>query len=198
MSEPIRCHWPNNDRLIRYHDEEWGAPIHDDSRLFEALILGGAQAGLSWDTILRRRDGYRRAFAEFDPERVARFTPARVERMLADPGIIRNRMKINSAVSNARALLKVRDELGGFDPYIWRFVEGRTIQNRWTRHKDLPARTPVSDAMSKDLRSRGFSFVGSTICYAFMQAVGMVNDHLVDCFRYDQLRRGGSRGGKLR
>lgn len=174
---------------MAYHDREWGVPLHDDRRLFEFLILEGAQAGLSWETILQKRENYRRAFDDFDPRRVARFTPARQARLLADPGIVRNRLKIAAAVRNAQAFLEVQKEFGSFDAFIRRFVDGRPIQNRWERISDVPARTPESDAMSKALRARGFTFVGSTICYAFMQAVGMVNDHLTGCFRHRELRR---------
>lgn len=179
-----RCGWAKNDLSIRYHDEEWGVPVHDDRRWFEFLILEGAQAGLSWDTILRKREAYRRAFAGFDPKAVAKFAEARVESLLADPGIVRNRLKVAGAVQNARAFLRVQDEFGGFDPYIWRFVEGRPVINTWRDHDRIPASTPLSDAISKDLKKRGFTFVGTTICYALMQATGLVNDHLVDCFRY--------------
>jgi DNA-3-methyladenine glycosylase I len=185
-----RCGWAKDDLAIRYHDEEWGVPVHDDRRWFEFLILEGAQAGLSWDTILRKREAYRRAFTGFDPETVAGFNEARIESLLADPGIVRNRLKVNSAVKNARAFLRVRDEFGGFDPYIWRFVEGRPVRNTWRTLGEIPARTPLSDALSKDLKKRGFTFVGSTICYALMQATGLVNDHLVGCFRHFEV--GGS------
>jgi DNA-3-methyladenine glycosylase I len=182
-----RCGWAKDDRAIRYHDEEWGVPVHDDRRWFEFLILEGAQAGLSWDTILRKRESYRRAFAGFDPEAVARFDEARIESLLADPGIVRNRLKVGSAVKNAHAFLRVQHEFGGFDPYIWRFVEGRPVKNVWRSLGDIPARTLVSDALSKDLKKRGFTFVGSTICYALMQATGLVNDHLVGCFRHREV-----------
>ena len=179
-----RCTWAGNDPLyIRYHDEEWGVPVHDDRRLFEFLILEGAQAGLSWITILRKRENYRKAFANFDPVRVARFNKDRVERLLGNPGIVRNRLKIESTVSNAKAFLAVQSEFGSFDRYLWKFVDNRPIVNRWHSHKQVPARTKVSDALSKDLGKRGFRFVGSTICYAFMQAIGMVNDHTANCFR---------------
>ena len=181
----VRCPWPGSDPLyLEYHDHEWGTPVHDDRRLFEMLVLEGAQAGLSWITILRKRDRYRAVFDGFDARRVARFTPARVERLLADPGIVRNRLKVESAVNNARRALEVEAEFGSFDAYIWRFVEGRPLINARATMKDVPARTPESDAMSRDLAARGFRFVGPTICYAFMQATGMVNDHLVSCFRY--------------
>lgn len=173
---------------MRYHDTEWGVPVYDDKVLFEFLILEGAQAGLSWLTILRRREAYRRAFAGFEPEKVARFTPRRIAALLNDSGIVRNQRKIESAVSNARAFLRVQEEFGSFSAYQWRFVDGVPIQNRWKTLRALPARTPVSIAFSKDLRQRGFSFVGPTIVYAHMQAVGMVNDHLVSCFRYRELQ----------
>ena len=182
-----RCEWAKGDRYIRYHDEEWGVPLHDDRRLFELLILDGAQAGLSWSTILNKRDHYRRAFAGFDPARVARFTPEKIETLLLDPGIVRNRLKVNAAVVNARAFLEVQQEYGSFDAYVWGFVHGTPIVNRWKTIREVPATSAESDALSKDLRERGFKFVGSTICYAFMQAVGMVNDHTVDCFRYKQV-----------
>jgi DNA-3-methyladenine glycosylase I len=179
-----RCSWCGTDPLyVRYHDEEWGVPSHDDRHLFEMLLLEGAQAGLSWITILRKREAYRRAFAGFDAGRVARFTPARVERLLADPGIVRNRRKIEGAVKSARAFLEVQREAGSFDRYIWQFVGGRPKVNRPARMADVPVKTPESDAMSRDLKKRGFTFVGSTICYAFMQATGMVDDHVRDCFK---------------
>ncbi len=183
-----RCAWCGSDPLyIRYHDEEWGVPVHDDRRHFEFLVLEGAQAGLSWITILRKRENYRAAFAQFDPERVARFGKRDVERLLGNPGIVRNRLKIESAVKNARAFLAVQEAFNGFDNYVWRFVGGKPIRNRWTRLQDVPATTAESDALSKDLKKRGFSFVGSTIVYAHMQAVGMVNDHVIDCFRHRQV-----------
>lgn len=185
----IRCHWAANELNIPYHDQEWGVPVHDDRKLFEFLILEGAQAGLSWDTILKKRARYLEVFDGFDPEKVARYDKKKVRMLLADPGIIRNRMKIDSSISNARALLKVRNEFASFHSYIWRFVDGRPKQNAWKTHKRVPAKTNESDTMSKDLQKRGFRFVGSTICYAFMQAVGMVNDHVVSCFRYAQLNR---------
>ena len=185
--EAKRCAWARGDLALRYHDEEWGVALHDDRRLFEFLILEGAQAGLSWDTILRKRENYRKAFARFDPETVARFDERAVKRLLADPGIVRNRLKILSAIRNAEAFLRVCDEFGSFDAYVWRFVEGSPRRNAWRSAKQIPARSPESDAMSKELKRRGFNFVGSTICYAFMQAVGMVNDHLVDCFRYREI-----------
>ena len=182
-----RCGWARTALSIPYHDTEWGTPVHDDRTLFEFLILEGAQAGLSWETILAKRDAYRRAFNDFDAERVARYTSKRIERLLANPGIVRNRLKVESTVSNARAFLTVRDELGSFDTYIWRFVGGRPKVNRWREMREVPSSTPESDAMGKDLKRRGFRFVGTTICYAFMQATGMVNDHTVDCFRYREL-----------
>jgi len=186
-----RCFGGDSPLYQRYHDKEWGVPVHDDRTLFEFLILEGAQAGLSWSTILNKRENYRRLFGHFDPQRVARFTPKRVEKLLADPGIVRNRLKIESAIQNASALLAVQQEFGTFDKYIWRFVAGQPRQNAWKDISEVPARTSESDAMSKDLKQRGFNFVGSTICYAFMQAVGMVNDQLVDCFRHAELRKTG-------
>src|SRR6266850_1806856 len=185
---PKRCGWAKTDLAIAYHDVEWGVPLHDDRRLFEFLILEGAQAGLSWTTILRKRDAYRRAFDRFDPGRIARYDARRVRKLLADPGIVRNRFKIGSAIGNARAFLAVQKEFGSFDAYVWRFVSGKTKVNAW-RPGEVPATTPESDALSRDLKARGFRFVGSTICYAFMQAVGMVNDHAVTCFRRGQLSR---------
>jgi DNA-3-methyladenine glycosylase I len=179
-----RCAWAQTPKGIAYHDKEWGRPVHDDRTLFEFLVLEGAQAGLSWETILNKREAYRKAFAEFDPARVARFTPARVQRLLADPGIVRNHLKIGSAVSNATAFLAVQQEFGSFDQYVWRFVGGTPRMNRWRTLNEVPARTAESDALSRDLQQRGFKFVGSTICYAFMQAVGLVNDHTRDCFLY--------------
>ena len=190
MSEkaPVRCAWAGSDPLyLDYHDREWGVPVHDDRLLFEFLTLEGAQAGLSWLTILRKREAYRAAFAGFDPEAVARFDAAKVAALLADPGIVRNRLKVESAVSNARAFLKVREEFGTFDAYMWGFVDGRPIRNARQSIAEIPASTPLSDALSRDLKRRGFRFVGSTICYAHMQAVGMVNDHTVDCFRWREL-----------
>jgi DNA-3-methyladenine glycosylase I len=182
-----RCGWAKDNLAIRYHDEEWGVPVHDDRRWFEFLILEGAQAGLNWDTILRKREHYRRAFSGFDPEAVARFDEARIESLLADPGIVRNRLKVASAVGNARAFLRVQEEFGRFDAYIWRFVEGRPVQNAWRHLNEVPARTPLSDSTSKDLKKRGFTFVGTTICYALMQATGLVNDHLIGCFRHREV-----------
>lgn len=187
MPSVIRCAWANNELTIRYHDEEWGVPVHDDRTLFEFLVLEGAQAGLSWDTILKKRGHYRTAFDDFDPARVARYTPRKIERLLADAGIVRNRLKVESAVKNAKTFLAVQKEAGSFDAYVWQFVGGRPRRNRWRSLKQVPARTAESDALSKDLKKRGFSFVGSTICYAFMQATGMVNDHVQSCFRYAQL-----------
>jgi DNA-3-methyladenine glycosylase I len=185
MRPAVRCPWPGTDPLyLDYHDREWGTPLHDDRRLFEMLILEGAQAGLSWITILRKRERYREVFDGFDPARVARFTPARVARLLAEPGIVRNRQKIDAAVNNAGRALAVAREFGSLDAYLWSFVRGRPIVSAWTSMRDVPARTAESEAMSRDLASRGFRFVGPTICYAFMQATGMVNDHLVACFRH--------------
>ena len=184
-SEPVRCSWARTPLSVAYHDLEWGVPVHDDLVLFEFLILEGAQAGLSWETILNKREAYRQAFAGFDPARVARFTATRVERLLKDPGIVRNRLKINSAVGNAKAFLAVQKECGSFDAYVWRFVGGTPRVNQWRTLKQVPPKTAESDVLSRDLLKRGFKFVGSTICYAFMQAVGLVNDHSVDCFRYD-------------
>jgi len=182
-----RCHWAANEWSIPYHDEEWGVPVHDDRALFEFLILEGAQAGLSWDTILRKRARYRDVFANFDPQRVARYGAQKVRELMKDSGIVRNRLKISATVSNARAFLKVQEEFGSFDAYIWQFVGGKPKKNNWTKHRKVPAKTAESDAMSKDLKKRGFRFVGSTICYAFMQAVGMVNDHVTTCFRYNSV-----------
>lgn len=186
---PVRCSWATGEAMIRYHDEEWGVPAHDDQTLFEFLILEGAQAGLSWSTILNKRDSYRRAFEGFDPERVARYDRRKLDRLLRDPGIVRNKLKIASAIANAKAFLRIQEEFGTFDRYIWQFVDGKPRRNAPHSPKQVPARSPDSDAMSKDLKHRGFNFVGSTICYAFMQAVGMVNDHVVDCFRFRELRR---------
>ena len=185
----IRCQWSSNDLSIAYHDKEWGVPVHDDRTLFEFLTLEGAQAGLSWDTVLKKRERYRELFAGFDPKKVARYDRKKVRVLLKDPGIIRNRLKIESTISNAKAFLEVQKEFGTFDKYIWSFVNGKPIQNAWKTHAGLPASTQVSDAISKDLKNRGFRFVGSTICYAFMQAVGMVNDHATTCFRYRQLAK---------
>jgi DNA-3-methyladenine glycosylase I len=186
---PTRCPWARNELLQAYHDHEWGLPQHDDRVLFEFLILEGAQAGLSWETILRKRENYRKAFARFDPKKVAKFDADDEKRLLADEGIVRNRLKISSAISNAKAFLDVQREFGTFDRYVWQFVGGKPIRNAFQSIKDVPAKTPESDAISKDLSQRGFRFVGSTICYAFMQAVGMVNDHEVRCVRYKQVGR---------
>lgn len=185
-----RCGWCGTDPLyVAYHDTEWGVPVHDDRLLFEFLILEGAQAGLSWITILRKRENYRRAFAGFDAEKVARYGPRQIERLLADPGIVRNRLKVQAAVNNAQRFLEVQEAFGSFDAYIWRFVDGKPIVNRRKSLKQIPASTQESDALGKDLKARGFKFVGSTICYAHMQATGMVNDHLVDCFRHAEVAR---------
>ncbi len=188
MKEKTRCGWSTSDPLyIAYHDHEWGVPVHDDRKLFEMLILEGAQAGLSWITILRKRENYRRAFDNFDPEKVARYNATKVRELLKNEGIVRNRLKIDAAVSNARVFLVVRKEFGSFDRYIWQFVGGQQQRAKRKSMKTIPATTPESDAMSKDLKKRGFRFVGSTICYAFMQAVGMVNDHITECFRYNKV-----------
>jgi len=188
MPEKFRCPWCAKDELYRrYHDEEWGAPVTDDRRIFEFLVLEGAQAGLSWHTVLKKREGYRAAFAGFDPEAVARFDAADAARLLADAAIVRNRLKVAAAITNARAFLRVQEEFGSFSAYIWGFVDGAPVQNRWERLEQIPARTPLSDAISKDLKRRGFAFVGSTIIYAHMQATGMVNDHLAACFRHAEL-----------
>ena len=188
MTTLQRCAWAKTPLSIAYHDEEWGVPVHDDRTLFEFLTLEGAQAGLSWETILNKREAYRKAFANFEPARVARFTAFRVERLLQNPGIVRNRLKVESTVRNARAFLAVQDEFGSFDAYLWRFVDGTPKVNRWESLTQVPPSTPESDALSRDLLRRGFKFVGTTICYAYMQAVGLVDDHMVDCFRH---RRGG-------
>jgi DNA-3-methyladenine glycosylase I len=195
MDEIRRCGWaplgiPN---YLAYHDEEWGVPVHDDVRLFEMLVLEGAQAGLAWSTILNKRDGYRTAFSGFDPSKVARFTPAKIERLLADRAIVRNRLKVESAVANAKATLAVQRELGSLDAYLWSFVGGSPKVNRWKRMGDIPAETDESSAMSKALKRRGFRFVGPTVCYAFMQAVGIVNDHEVGCFRHAEVGEGAPR-----
>jgi len=184
-----RCLWARSESMIRYHDEEWGVPVHDDSTLFEFLVLEGAQAGLSWEMILDKRENYRLAFEGFDPRKVARYDQRKIAQLLKNPGIVRNRLKIASAVRNAQAVLRVEEEFGSFDRYIWQFVDGRPRRNSWKSLNQVPPRTPESDAMSKDLKKRGFSFVGSTICYAFMQGVGMVNDHVVSCFRYAAVLR---------
>ncbi|HEU5401247.1 MAG TPA: DNA-3-methyladenine glycosylase I [Terriglobales bacterium] len=184
LDEKPRCTWPGNELAIRYHDEEWGRPVHDDHVFFEFLTLEGAQAGLSWDTILRKRKNYRRAFDRFDPKKIAKYDKRKIAALMADEGIVRNRLKIEATISNAKAFLQVQREFGSFDKYVWPFVGGRPIVNRWTGLKQLPASTHESDALSKDLRKRGFRFVGTTIIYAFMQATGMVNDHLTSCFLY--------------
>jgi DNA-3-methyladenine glycosylase I len=187
MRERKRCPWAKGDLDVEYHDHEWGVPQHDDRVLFEFLILEGAQAGLSWSTILKKRENYRRAFDGFDAAKIARYRDGKIAKLLADPGIVRNRLKVQSTVANARAFLDVRREFGSFDAYVWRFVNGAPVRNARRTMAEVPARTPEADAMSKDLLKRGFRFVGPTICYAFMQAVGMVNDHLVDCFRYGEI-----------
>ena len=183
----VRCPWAATEPNLTYHDKEWGVPVHNDRTLFEFLILEGAQAGLSWQTVLNKRENYRKAFGNFEPAVVSRFTPARIEKLMQNPGIIRNRLKIESTVSNAKAFLKVQKEFGTFDVYVWDFVGGTPKVNRWGAFAKIPARTTESDALSADLKRRGFRFVGTTICYAFMQAVGMVNDHLIDCYRYSEL-----------
>src|SRR5579862_2883087 len=189
-----RCAWAGTDPLMQqYHDREWGVPVHDDRKHFEFLILEGAQAGLSWSIVLKKREGYRRAFSKFDPEKVARYSTARIAKLTTDPGIIRNRAKIASAVNNARAFLAVQEEFGSFDAYCWQFVGGRPLQNRRTSLRTIPATTAESDAFSRDLKRRGFNFVGSTVIYAHMQAIGMVNDHAIDCYRYRDVRRLGTR-----
>ncbi|MCU1275372.1 MAG: DNA-3-methyladenine glycosylase [Bryobacterales bacterium] len=193
VSEKRRCEWATTEQAIVYHDEEWGVPQHDDQRLFELLILEGAQAGLSWSTILNKRAGYRRAFDNFDARRVARYDQRKVKQLLANPEIVRNSLKIQAAIQNAKVFLAVQKEFGSFDRYLWQFVGNRPIQNARRSLSEIPARTAESDAMSKDLLKRGFKFVGSTICYAYMQAIGMVNDHVVGCFRYREVRR--SKGG---
>jgi DNA-3-methyladenine glycosylase I len=196
---PTRCEWAGTDpEMVAYHDTEWGVPVHDDPTHFEFLVLEGAQAGLSWSTILKRRAGYRKAFAAFDPAKVARFTPAKVEKLLLDPGIIRNRAKVESTVRNAKAFLAVQKEFGSFDAYVWGFVGGRPVVNTWRRTAQLPPFSAESEALSKDLRRRGFGFVGPTVCYAHLQAAGLVNDHLVSCFRYAELTGGGGPSGRGR
>ncbi len=183
-----RCDWAEvHPLMIEYHDNEWGVPVHDDKKLFEFLVLDAAQAGLSWLTVLKRREGYRKAFDGFDPAKVAKYTEKKIEALLTDEGIIRNRQKVSSAVHNARAMLIVKDEFGSFDRYIWQFTDGRTIKNSWKMEEDIPAESDESRAMSKDMKKRGFKFVGPVICYAFMQAAGMVNDHLTSCFRYGEV-----------
>jgi DNA-3-methyladenine glycosylase I len=184
----VRCTWASNELNCKYHDEEWGVPVHGDRRWFEFLVLEGAQAGLSWDTILRKRERYRKVLAGFDPAKVARFDGKKRRELLRDPGIVRNRLKIASTIANARAFLRIQKEFGSFDKYIWNFVGGAPIQNKWNAHKQVPAKTSISIALSKDLLKHGFRFVGPTICYAFMQATGLVNDHLVTCYRYKQLQ----------
>jgi len=191
-AEQKRCSWVNLDNalLVEYHDREWGVPVHDDRKHFEFLILEAAQAGLNWSMVLNKREGYRRAFSQFDPEKVARYTKAKIDKLVADPSIIRNRLKIESAVKNARALLAVQEEFGSFDKYSWRFVDGKPRQNKWKTIRQIPPTTAESDKFSRDLKQRGFTFVGPTVIYAHMQAIGMVNDHLVDCFRYSTIKRG--------
>jgi len=183
----VRCHWAQNELNISYHDEEWGVPVHDEKKWFELLILEGAQAGLSWDTILRKRARYRQVLDGFDPAKVAKYDKKKVRELLRDPGIIRNKLKIAATIANAQAFLNVEEKFGSFDAYVWRFVDGRPRQNAWKTHKQVPAKTLQSDTLSKDLQKRGFRFVGSTICYALMQATGMVNDHLLSCFRYSEI-----------
>lgn len=188
MAEIVRCDWAGNSGpMCEYHDSEWGVPVHDDRKLFEFIVLEGAQAGLSWSTILNRRENYRRVLDGFDPEKIARYNEAKLAELMAEPGIIRNRLKVQSVVSNARAFLKVAEEFGSFDAYAWRFVDGQPVVNRWKRSDQVPAVTPVAEALAKDLKSRGFKFMGPTICYAHMQATGMVNDHLVRCFRWEEV-----------
>ncbi|HEY1067550.1 MAG TPA: DNA-3-methyladenine glycosylase I [Pirellulales bacterium] len=187
--ERFRCPWAKGELYAEYHDREWGVPLHDDRKLFEFLVLDAAQAGLSWLTVLKKRENYRAAFAQFDPNVVATFDDKKIEELMLDPGIVRNRLKVLSAVANARAFLEVQEEFGSFDAYIWRFVGGETLQHQRQSLKEVPAFTPESDAMSKDLKKRGFKFVGTTICYAFMQAAGLVNDHLVECFRHREVAR---------
>ena len=190
--EVKRCEWCTGSDIEKaYHDDEWGEPLHDDQKLFEFLILEGAQAGLSWVTVLKKRDHYRKVFDQFDPSRVAKYSNEKIEQLLMDPGIIRNRLKVSSAVSNARLFLDVQAEYGSFDNYIWQFTDGKAIHNKWRYMSEIPANTTESDAMCKDLKKRGFRFIGTTICYAFMQATGMVNDHTVDCYRYSELRAPG-------
>ena len=182
----VRCEWAGTDPLyIDYHDKEWGVPVHDDRKFFEMLILEGAQAGLSWITILKKRENYKNTFDNFEPEKIAKYKTVKIKNLLSNSGIVRNRLKINAAVTNAKAFLEIQKEFGSFNKYIWDFVEGKPIKNKWKHLKDIPALTPLSNTISKDLKKRGFKFVGSTICYSFMQAVGMVNDHVVNCFRYN-------------
>jgi DNA-3-methyladenine glycosylase I len=191
MNREQRCPWPGDDELmLRYHDSEWGTPVHDDPKHYEFLVLDGAQAGLSWRTILYKRENYRAVFGGFDPRKVARFDARKVERLLQDPGIVRNRLKVEGAILSAKAFLRVQKEFGSFDAYVWSFTGGRTIMNRWESLRQVPAKTAESEAMSKDLLKRGFKFVGPTICYAYMQAAGMVNDHLTSCFRWRAVQKG--------
>jgi DNA-3-methyladenine glycosylase I len=191
-----RCAWTNNDDLlIAYHDNEWGVPVHDDDRLFEFLILEGAQAGLSWSTILKKRENYRRAYDDFDINKVAGYTSGKVKQLLNDPGIVRNKLKLNASIVNAKAAINIRKEFGSFNKYLWEFVDGKQVVNKRKKLSDIPSHTPISDAMSKDLKKRGFKFAGTTICYAFMQAVGMVNDHEVSCFRYKSVKKGAGPDG---
>jgi DNA-3-methyladenine glycosylase I len=186
----VRCPWAQNDPLyIAYHDKEWGMPLHDDQKLFEMLILEGMQAGLSWLTILKKRENFRRAFDNFNAKKIARYSERKIEKLLSNPGIIRNSLKIHAVIKNAKAYLKLKDELGSFDKYLWQFTEGKTIHNSWRTLKQVPASTKQSDLMAKDLKQRGFTFVGTTICYAHMQAIGMVNDHLINCFRYSEIKK---------
>lgn len=190
MKEKFRCPWCLKfDQYIQYHDEEWGVPVHDDRKHFEFLILEGAQAGLSWSTVLKKREGYRKNFADFDPVKVARFSASKIEKILNDPGIVRNKLKVHAAVNNAQRFLEVQKEFGTFDQYIWQFVKGKPIVNRWKSLGEVPATTKESDALSKDLIQRGFKFVGSTVIYAHMQACGLINDHLIDCFRHKEVKR---------
>lgn len=190
MEHIHRCPWPGNNQLMQqYHDTEWGVPLHDDRKLFEFIILDGAQAGLTWQTILNKREGYRKAFDGFEAEKIVRYTDKDIERLMNNSGIIRNRLKINSAIINAQKFLEIQEKYGSFDSYIWKFTDGATIKNRFRTLSEIPATSPESDAMSKELKKLGFKFVGSTICYAFMQAAGMVNDHLVDCFRYNEVSK---------
>lgn len=190
----VRCEWPKNDLAIRYHDEEWGVPVYDDQKHYEFLVLESAQAGLSWDTVLKKRENYRKAFSRFDPQQVARYTDADLERMMTDAGLIRNRQKLAAAIHNARCFLEVQAEFGSFTTYIWQFVDGQTIHNTWKTLAEIPATSEASDALSKDLKRRGFKFVGSTTMYAHMQAAGLVNDHVIHCFRYDELCQAANAG----
>lgn len=196
MTEKKRCGWvPKNDALYReYHDKEWGVPVHDEHLLFEFIILEGAQAGLSWATILKKREHYREVYDHFDPQKVAAYGPDKVDSLLNDPGIVRNRLKVNASIENAKAFLKIQEDYGSFDNFIWRFVKGKPLQNRWNSLSEVPAKSEVSDDMSKSLKKLGFKFVGSTICYAFMQAAGLVNDHTVECFRYQEVAKYRQRG----